>query len=152
MGFIYYPKKADGLDQEEVEAISQQVSVNEITKKLSEPYFASEEILADTVVCLDDDGNVFVMSADNEQHKGRVCGVAIAPASIGDEVNVFMTGEVQLGRSITTNRKVYVGKDGELSTDLNSLKNDIDVKFLQIVGRSIKGNKLVIDIKPAVWK
>lgn len=153
MGFIYNPSKAtSGSTPEEIQTISQQTSIEEIVKKMSETYVAASALSADSIVYINDDNKVDVMSCANADLKGKVCGIVLSSANIDEEVDVYMSGEVTLSSPVLPNKKILVGKNGEIVTDINVLKSDADVKFFQIFGRSIKSDKIVIDIKPAVWK
>lgn len=153
MGFIYNPSKTTGgSTTEEIQSISQQTSIEEIVKKMSETYVAASAISADSIVYINDDNKVDVMSCANSDLKGKVCGIVLSSVNADEEVDVHMSGEVTLSSPISPNKKILVGKNGEIVTDINILKSDVDVKFFQIFGRSIKPNKIVIDIKPAVWK
>ena len=137
MSFLSYPNKI----YREMEELS------------AEMYEASESIGADTVVFIADDGKIYPMSSAEESHKGKFCGFINSAVATGEKVLVYTKGEVELSsNSLTIGSKVFLGKDGKLTSDIEAIQADDDVKFIQPIGLYLSGTKILLQVTSATWK
>jgi len=149
-GNVYYPTLTDGLISTTViqqgvqDGIEQAVEQGGLVPSIVQ-FIAGEEIQTGKVVYYNGT-NVMLASPTNSSHAGKIIGIAASPATNGETINIQMYG-------IMTSEVLSFASPGTLflgTSSFPSLTIPGGATYVQIVGVSMGGNKLLVVIDPGV--
>jgi hypothetical protein len=78
---------------------------------------AGESISGGKVVTVGDDGKVYVFNPLNENHYGKMCGIAKQAAAVGSELEIYFSGEaLEVGSGWKAGVVYFIGANGLLTS------------------------------------
>lgn len=149
-GNVYYPTLTDGLISTTViqegvqEGIEQAVELGGLVPSIVQ-FVAGEEIQTGKVV-YHDGTNVRLASPTDISHAGKIVGIATSPGINGETINVQIYGVMNSEvLSFASPGTLFLG-----ASSFPSLTIPGGASYVQIVGVSMGGNKLLVVVDPGV--
>lgn len=100
--------------------------------------------LSALVVVYEEDGEVFALDKDDEDHIDQMLGLTVTAASVGASLNVQRSGVVNNSGWAWTPGRVYLGAGGALTQTPASDGFDV------LIGRAVSATRLLLDLQDPI--